>query len=225
MSGIIGDDRDIQRRIKAYGRNFKTLPRLPSLLDSIKQTASDKIWWVVLGTAGLLALFNGFYDGFEGAISGISIVLATLFIISVTSLADFRKDRRFVQLQSLIKDELISVTRGKYGVSQSVNMWDLVVGDVILIGTGERVPADCVVIEQTDLSVDLPAHLSEDKENHDGEILEVRRGFTKTFDDRILFADSIITGGSCKAIVCCVGETCSRYDVENKMDTDSDTPL
>jgi P-type E1-E2 ATPase len=91
--------------------------------------------------------------GIEGALSGISIIIATIFIISVTSIADYVKDKRFVQLQSMIADELITVIRGKFGVTQSVNMWNLVVGDVILMQTGERVPADCIVIDQTDLEV------------------------------------------------------------------------
>ena len=33
-------------------------------------------------------------------------------------------------------------------------MWNLVVGDVILLEGGARVPADCLVIESDDLEVD-----------------------------------------------------------------------
>jgi magnesium-transporting ATPase (P-type) len=56
-------------------------------------------------------------------------------------------------LQSLIKDESIPVIRGKQGSSQSVSVWNLVVGDVILLETGARVPADCLLIEGADLRV------------------------------------------------------------------------
>jgi len=66
-------------------------------------------------------------------------------------------------LQSLIKDESIPVIRGKQGSSQSVSVWNLVVGDVILLETGARVPADCLLIEGADLRVsemNLPVRLS-----------------------------------------------------------------
>jgi magnesium-transporting ATPase (P-type) len=53
----------------------------------------------------------------------------------------------------LIKDENIPVIRGKQGSSQSVSVWSLVVGDVILLETGARVPADCLLIEGADLRV------------------------------------------------------------------------
>jgi len=53
----------------------------------------------------------------------------------------------------LIKDESIPVIRGKQGSSQSVSVWSLVVGDVILLETGARVPADCLLIEGADLRV------------------------------------------------------------------------
>jgi magnesium-transporting ATPase (P-type) len=53
----------------------------------------------------------------------------------------------------LIKDESIPVIRGKQGSSQSVSVWNLVVGDVILLETGARVPADCLLIEGADLRV------------------------------------------------------------------------
>ena len=53
----------------------------------------------------------------------------------------------------MIKEETIAVIRGRVGATQSVSVWDLVVGDVILIETGARVPADCLVIASSDLQV------------------------------------------------------------------------
>ena len=57
-------------------------------------------------------------------------------------------------MQSSLKDEDIAVIRGKYGATQTINIYDLVAGDIILLEAGARVPADCLVIEATDLSVD-----------------------------------------------------------------------
>ena len=87
-----------------------------------------------------------------------------------------------MSLQSLIKDELVTVIRGKFGVTQSINVWDLVVGDVILLDTGERIPADCIVISQSELEIKLPSHLMEDREQVVDDVFEMKKGFKKTYD-------------------------------------------
>jgi magnesium-transporting ATPase (P-type) len=50
--------------------------------------------------------------------------------------------------------EKTTVLRGQYGTSQSVFNYDLVVGDVVLLTAGDRVPADCFLIEEMDMTVD-----------------------------------------------------------------------
>jgi len=107
-------------------------------------------------------LTGGFALGWGGLVEGFSIVLAALVIISITSIADWIKDKRFVQLQSLIKEEKVTVIRGKAGATSSISIWDLVVGDVIQLETGSRVPADCLVIESSDLHVDETAEDNKD---------------------------------------------------------------
>lgn len=88
-----------------------------------------------------------------GLVEGISIIISALVLIALASLADWFKDCRFVNLQSLIKDENITVIRGKFGASQSVSVWDLVVGDVILLSAGANIPFDCLVLSSYDLVV------------------------------------------------------------------------
>jgi P-type E1-E2 ATPase len=64
------------------------------------------------------------------------------------------KDKNFVKLQSELKNETIAVIRGKYGATQTVNIYDLVVGDIVILETGCRIPADCLLIDGQDLTSD-----------------------------------------------------------------------
>ena len=48
--------------------------------------------------------------------------------------------------------------RGAYGTASSVYVHELVVGDVIQISQGDRVPADCIVLDEIDLVVDQSAY-------------------------------------------------------------------
>lgn len=89
-----------------------------------------------------------------GWVQGVSIYFSIFIIVSLAALNDWVKDKQFVKLQSLVKDENIPVVRGKHGATQSVNIYDLVVGDIILLDTGCRVPADCLLLDGLDVKVD-----------------------------------------------------------------------
>jgi len=67
----------------------------------------------------------------------------------------------------------------------------MVVGDVVLLNTGDMVPADCLVISSTSLKVDEPYSLN--------------KGVNKGEEDPVLLAGSLVSNGQCKALVCVVG--------------------
>jgi len=50
-------------------------------------------------------------------------------------------------MQGILKNEQVSVVRGKAFQTRTISVWELVVGDVILLDSGDRVPADCIIIE------------------------------------------------------------------------------
>mmetsp|Transcript_1476 Transcript_1476/g.2597 ORF Transcript_1476/g.2597 Transcript_1476/m.2597 type:complete len:281 (+) Transcript_1476:23-865(+) len=211
-SGITGDDRDLLRRIQVFGENVKILPQIPGILDSLKQQCQDKMWWAIIGSAFVLSVFEGFFTSLDAMMQGVSIIFGTVFIILILSVADYLKDSQFVKLQSILKDQDVQVIRGKMGEVIQISAWNLVVGDVIQLGTGERVPADCLVIEHSDLQVSIPEHLENKSEDAMDVNDELTEGPRKVEDERVLFADSFIKRGHCKALVCSVGENSSRFE-------------
>lgn len=102
--------------------------------------------------AGVCSSFaNGSGDGVGEAIC-ICLMAVCMWLISAT--ADYCKDKRFLKLQELVAEEDCTVVRGKYGSSQRQSVWDLVVGDIVLLSQGDLVPAHCVIIESSSLKVD-----------------------------------------------------------------------
>jgi Ca2+-transporting ATPase len=71
-----------------------------------------------------------------GWIEGVSIYVAVFFIVGIASLNDYFKDKQFLELLSSTKDYDVAVVRGKKGATQSINIFELVVGDIILLETG-----------------------------------------------------------------------------------------
>ena len=151
-------------------------------------------------------------------------------ILIANSLSDLHKDNCFVELKSRVADEKMTTLRGKVNNTSNVNVWDLVVGDIIFMEEGQRVPADCVVIESADLVIDETPNDATDEVNLKTKApfrslnYEDHRGQPEA-GDPFLRADSMVSRGSCKAVVCCVGENSSRgrdgADQANELNQDT----
>ena len=111
----------------------------------------------ILFFAGLLTILVGMYDDglWQGWIEGASIIGAVIMIIMFTSLNDYAKSKQFQKLEDQVKEQEIPVARGQNGVTMSVDVWkELVVGDIVLLEPGCRIPADCILIEGSNVEVD-----------------------------------------------------------------------
>ena len=111
--------------------------------------------------------------------------------------------------KELLSEE-VSVVRGQYGLSQPCEVADLVVGDVVLVETGMRVPADCLLLDGMDITCDETIY------NEDRECI-VTKSISKGEEhhrennpDPFLLAHSLVLTGKGRALVCAVGEH-TRY--------------
>jgi len=178
----------------------------------------NKETWIIIITAFLSAI-GGWVatESIKGTVEGLSIIIVAALMLLFQTLADWLKDRRFINMQALIKEDTVPVIRGKFGVTQTVSVWDVVVGDIVLLSTGAKIPADCVVIESSDLAVD-ESKKDELEDPHPKAALEEQ-------GDPFLKAGTIIVRGSAKAVVCSVGVNSTRGIGDEKFHTDLDTPL
>lgn len=108
--------------------------------------------------------------------------------------------------------------RGKLGSMQTVSIWDLVVGDIVQLGPGDKVPADCLVVQSANLRVKEPHYFL----NTEEETEFIWSEHMKDVDTPFLMTDSFIIGGTCKAMVCCVGENTQRGTDDTVFDITQD---
>ena len=142
-------------------------------------------------------------------LESVSIYFAVLFAAMVGSFCDYGKERQFLNLQGEIMREKITVLRGQYGTSQSVYVSDLVVGDIVLLQAGDRVPADCLLIEEMDMTVDEKAYYPD---RHDAAVKQCGGDVEYNFNNPnpILLSGSLIMTGNGKAVVLAVGKRTLR---------------
>ena len=123
----------------------------PPFFESLKDSLNDRII-ILVGIFAILSIIPGMVvEPSTGWIEGVFILVALCIQVLITSWNDYSKDTKFVELQSLNRKEELPVLRGKVGSTQTINVWKLLVGDIITLQPGDKVPADCIVIESANL--------------------------------------------------------------------------
>lgn len=131
------------------------------------------------------------------------VILTTLILVSglVTFIQETRSSKAAAKLVSMVTT-IITVRRE--GVEIEIDSKELVVGDIIILDTGDMVPADVRIIESNHLKVDQSALTGES-------------GGVSKHSDAVEYADilgcnnmafmgSNIVGGSAEAVVVAVGD-------------------
>jgi len=88
----------------------------------------------------------------EGWMEGASILIAVVIIISVTAGNNYIKEQQFQKLNAIATQKNVNCYRGGDLVNMSV--YDLLVGDIVEVETGEILSVDGILIEGNNISVD-----------------------------------------------------------------------
>jgi P-type Ca2+ transporter type 2C len=190
-------------RLERYGANRPSPPRGPPYLRLLLHEFRDPLV-VLLVAATLVSVAIG--DVVEGAaIAAVLVVNGALgFWQEVTA------DRAILALSETFTQRAVVVREGSIA---EIAAEEVVPGDVLLVGEGERVAADGRVLEEHGLEVDESALT--------GESLPV----TKRVDavpvetplaerTSMLYAGSGVTRGSCRLLVCATGAATELGQIE-----------
>jgi len=114
----------------------------------------------------ILAAVNiaiGIYkEGIEhGWVDGVAIYAAVVIIVSIAAGNNWSKEKQFQKLVAKASIDTCPVYRGSEGLTQTIAVSELVVGDIIQISQGMRIPADCLLLEGIDVSTDEAAMTGE----------------------------------------------------------------
>lgn len=151
------DDRQVMQSRLEHGSNILTPPRKASAWSKFLAKFSDPLI-IILLIAGAMSVGISFYEYFAlGSGPGVFFEPTGIFIaiMLATGLAFYfeeKADKEFALLNRVNDDTPVQVIRG--GLSIEIARKDVVVGDIVLLNTGEEVPADGQLLEAVSLSVD-----------------------------------------------------------------------
>ena len=182
-----------------YGSNALQSVGRTSFLRKFLHGFSDPIIKILLGALGIncLFLFKTF-DIWETVGIGAAILCATL----ISALSERGGENAFARLQEEAQRTQCRVRRG--GCDRMIPIDELVVGDCVYLGSGDKIPADGILLSGA-LRVSLAALNGEGQESerlpyHGGPITE-----WKTEDRRLLLRGTVVTWGDGVMQVCRVG--------------------
>lgn len=140
-----------------YGSNILTPPAKTPLWRRFLAKFRDPLI-IILLIAGVLSVCISCYEywglGEGGAVffEPVGIFMAIILATGLAFVFELKADREFELLNKVNDDEPVQVVRGGYALA--IPRKDVVVGDIVLLNTGEEVPADGELLEATMLSVD-----------------------------------------------------------------------
>lgn len=159
----------------------------------------------------------------HGWIDGVAIYAAVIIIVSIASANNYSKEKQFQKLVAKAAIEYCAVFRGSEGMTETIPVTELVVGDVIKLEQGMRIPADCILLEGIDISCDEAAMTGEPDQM---EKTGITNDNYEHNPDPFLLGKTLICNGQGVAMVCCVGNNSRSGMAEEKLQTEEDqTPL
>lgn len=144
--GLTASQVIIQREI--FGDNLISPPVKTPWWKLFLEKFEDPIIRILI-IAALVATAVGLVDG--NYIEGIGIITAILLATTLSFLNEYKANKEFDLLNKVTDDEPVKVIRDENYTT--IPKKDLVVGDIVLIETGEEIPADGTVIDAISLQV------------------------------------------------------------------------
>ena len=140
-----------------YGENVLTPPAKEPLWRQFLDKFRDPLI-IILLIAGVLSIviscyeYFGMDDGMTVFFEPVGIFVAIMLATGLAFYFEYQADKEFAILNQVNDDEPVEVIRDAN--TTQIPRRDVVVGDIVLINTGEEIPADGELIEATLLHVD-----------------------------------------------------------------------
>lgn len=152
-------DKEVEESRKKYGSNEIPDSEPTTFWEEFKETFSDPMIRILLAIAALMIVM--FFFGYAEIYEPLGTIIAVLIVAFVSAKTGVASDSKYRELKDSTKKDQCKVYRN--GLVTVIDVDNVVVGDKILLQSGDKIPADGVLISGT-LSVDNSALNGESEE-------------------------------------------------------------
>ncbi|HIT11523.1 MAG TPA: calcium-translocating P-type ATPase, PMCA-type [Candidatus Pelethosoma merdigallinarum] len=152
------DKQEVEKNREKYGSNQITINKQDTFLKLLLESFGDPIIRILLIALGIKLVFlMKDFDWFET----VGIVIAIFLASFISTLSEYGSEQAFAKLQEESSKTKCRVRR--HGKVMEINIDEVVTGDIVLLESGDKIPADGVLVRGT-LSVDESSLNGETKE-------------------------------------------------------------
>ena len=136
-------DKEVEESKRKFGSNAIPDSEPTTFWEEFKETFKDPIIRILLGISVLM--IGMFFFGYAEIYEAVGIIVAVLIVAFVSAKTGVASDTRYRELKEMSEKDKCKVYRN--GLITVLEVDDVVVGDKILLQSGDKIPADGVLIE------------------------------------------------------------------------------
>lgn len=219
------NEKTVVKNANLYGKNLLKAKKEKSLLSRILEALCEPMMLILIFS--LLITFGTnlgrFLKGGEADfIECIGILIAVCLSVVITLVMEGSSKRAFNALNKLYENVSVQVVRK--GSVVVLPQEEVVCGDLILLGAGDKIVADGRIVDSSDLKIDESALT--------GESLPVKKDANAILSgdthlaDRVnmAYSGTFVTGGNGKMIVTAVGDNAEIGKIATELRSKKDAP-
>ncbi len=198
---------EVLRLRQEYGENRLPAQKSTTIWTILLNQVKSPLVYIILVAAGVSLAVREYND--------FAIIMAVVVIdVILGFIQEYQAQQTYSALKGLLKPTTTVIRDGE---RRELEVWELVPGDVVLLNSGEHVPADGVIVESTKLAVDEAILTGEsepvNKSNTDGH-------------DQIFMGTTTITGRG-TMVVTRIGSRTELGQIATSLQehVEEDTPL
>ncbi|KAK9718175.1 plasma membrane calcium [Basidiobolus ranarum] len=145
-------------RQEAFGKNILPSTQQQSFWSLVSEAYDDKTL-IMLSIAAFISLAIGIYEDYSlprdpkvGWVEGVAILVAVAVVVFTNAINDYQKESQFRKLNAKKEDRYVKVIRD--GREQEISVFDIKVGEILLVEPGDIMPVDGIYIEGHNLVCD-----------------------------------------------------------------------
>ncbi|MDO5518394.1 MAG: HAD-IC family P-type ATPase, partial [Clostridium sp.] len=223
------NEEEIAKRRETYGKNEFTIKEEGSFLKDLIDALSEPMILILIAAAVISGLIGEFTDA-------VGIIGAIIIGVGIGMVTEGKSKKAAEALSKLTEDIEVKVVRD--GHVHQVNKSEIVVGDIVIIETGDMVPADGRLIESINLKIreDMLTGESDDVSKDEDALVEletieskgtiIKQDPVPAKQTNMLFGGTLVAYGRGTMVVTSVGDSTEMGQIaENLSDDESETPL
>ncbi len=230
----------VEESREKYGSNILTPPERTPAWKQFLHTFKDPLI-IILLVALMLSLAISTYElthfpskGIEALLEPLGILFAIVLATLVGFLVEYNANKKFDVLNKINDDQPVKVVRGmslsqarRKGAIMQVPRRDIVVGDIVLVESGENIPADGVLIESVSLCVNESSFTGESVGCHKSATAGGYTDEKSAYPANKLLRGSTVNEGHGVMRVEAVGDATEYGKIykDAKIEHDTETPL